>query len=136
MMESTPIQLGLFLHSSRSPTRIVGGARTTQGTKNSFEESISLSREIKKYMDIRSYMQSVRDGLSSMATDGGNAKTRKKTENYSGTTNIVLNSEDEGSLGEEFCQKRSGDWLGVIVNHGPLEGFSCSLFTNAGAKKH
>ncbi|PPS14780.1 hypothetical protein GOBAR_AA05791 [Gossypium barbadense] len=50
--------------------RIFGSTRTTQGTEDSSEESISLLREIDEYIDVRLYMQSARGGPYSMAADG------------------------------------------------------------------
>ncbi|KAH1046982.1 hypothetical protein J1N35_037766 [Gossypium stocksii] len=77
--------------------RIVDGAGTAQGTEDSSKESISLSREIDKYIDVHLYMQSVLGGPFGTSTDRGNVNTRKRQRIVVGTTNITLICEDEGS---------------------------------------
>ncbi|KAK5811071.1 hypothetical protein PVK06_026390 [Gossypium arboreum] len=89
---------------------------TTQGVKDSFEESTNLSIEIDEYMDVRSYMQSLRGGLPGATTRDSNASNRKKQSFVSGAANIVLSSEDKGSPRAKLRRKRRGDHTETSVN--------------------
>ncbi|KAH1072863.1 hypothetical protein J1N35_025191 [Gossypium stocksii] len=86
---------------------LVSDADTASGVEESLEESTSLSREIDEYMEVRSFMQNVQGGPSGTAVGKESARSRKSQNTFTGTTNITLSSEDEGSLIGKLHHKKS-----------------------------
>ncbi|KAH1090557.1 hypothetical protein J1N35_017814 [Gossypium stocksii] len=111
--------------------QIFGGASTTQGTKDSFEEFTSLSREIDEYMDVWFYMESVREGPSGTNIGKGNIKKHKINASI---TNIILSSKKKGNPGGELRRKKKSDRdeaFGSVVSIAIAPTISLSLFSSS-----